>query len=128
MEGLGDRLRARARDLGLADAEVARRADLAQTRYANYVADRHEPDLATLLRICSVLGASASEILGQILSVSDEVTCLRSKVNTAMAALDSNALSVLATVADALVARGSPTAHVDPVETKTTNRRITLQK
>ena len=65
MEGLGDRLRVRARELGWTDAEVARRVGVGQTRYANYVTDRHEPDLATLTRICAVLRYSPSDLLGR---------------------------------------------------------------
>ena len=64
MEALGKRLRQRARELGLSDAEVARRADLSERRYANYVADKREPDFATFLKICSVLNTTPNDVLG----------------------------------------------------------------
>jgi transcriptional regulator with XRE-family HTH domain len=51
MKGLGQRLRERARELGLADAAVAERLGLSQQRYQNYASDQTEPDLETLVRI-----------------------------------------------------------------------------
>jgi transcriptional regulator with XRE-family HTH domain len=64
MTQLGTQLRVRARDLGLADAEVARRAGLTERRYGHYVSGTREPNLATLLRICQVLRATPNELLG----------------------------------------------------------------
>ena len=64
MEGLGNRLRVRAAELGLSGAEVARRAGLTATRYGHYLKDYREPDLATLVRICRVLGLRPDEALG----------------------------------------------------------------
>ena len=63
MQGMGARLRARARKLGLSDTEVARRLDISQPHYANYVNDINEPDLATLVRICRALGIAPDEAL-----------------------------------------------------------------
>lgn len=63
MDGVGNRLRSRALELGLSDAEVARRAGLTATRYGHYVSDYREPDLATLVRICRVLGLRPDELL-----------------------------------------------------------------
>ena len=74
MRGLGDRMRGRARELGIADAEVARRAGLTQTRYANYVADRHEPDLQTFTRICVALEIASDELLGLRLATESRPT------------------------------------------------------
>lgn len=108
MEGLGERLRARARELGWSDAEVARRAGLAQTRYANYVTDRHEPDLSTFVRICSVLGASAADLLGRPAAPSDQVAALRLRISAAAETLDAESLNVAAVVLDGLVALSTP--------------------
>jgi transcriptional regulator with XRE-family HTH domain len=105
MDGLGGRLRARARELGWSDAEVARRAGLGQTRYAGYVLDQHEPDLATLIRICAALGISVGSILGQIEGGPDGDAALRDRVIAGMGALDSESLKALAIVTDGLVAR-----------------------
>ena len=63
MRGLGQRLRDRARHLGLSDAEVARRAGLGERRYANYVAELREPDLTTLVKICGVLDITPNDAL-----------------------------------------------------------------
>lgn len=110
MQGLGERLRARARELGWSDAEVARRVGLAQTRYANYVTDRHEPDLATLMRICTVLGTSASDLLRPAVDGHDEAARLRGRIAAAAQALDQQALGVLVIVADGLIARAASAA------------------
>jgi|AGTN01.1.fsa_nt_gi Helix-turn-helix. len=64
MQGFGDRLRERARLLGISDAEVARRVGLGERRYAHYVADTREPDLATLVRISRTLDVTPNELLG----------------------------------------------------------------
>lgn len=64
MVSLRHTLRAFARDLGLSDAEVARRAGLAERRYGHYVTGLREPNLDALLRICRVLGCSPNDLLG----------------------------------------------------------------
>ena len=64
MQGMGQRLRARARTLGISDSEVARRVELSQARYSAYVNEVSEPDLSTLVRICRVLGITPDEVLG----------------------------------------------------------------
>lgn len=102
MRGLGDRMRARARELGISDAEVARRTGLTQQRYANYVADRHEPDLETFSRICSVLQSTTDSMLCKPVFVPPPP-----QLSATIAALDGEAMAVLAVVADALAARTS---------------------
>jgi transcriptional regulator with XRE-family HTH domain len=64
MQGVGERLRARAAELDMSDADVARRAGLNPRRYGNYVTNDREPDYATLKRICDALDCSADYILG----------------------------------------------------------------
>lgn len=61
---LAERLRERGRELGLADAEIARRCGLSQARYQHYVVGRRAPDYATLIRICRVLGVTPNQLLG----------------------------------------------------------------
>jgi transcriptional regulator with XRE-family HTH domain len=63
MRELGEQLRQRAQELGLSDAEVARRAGLAPRRYGHYVTGDREPDLQTLVRICKVLNTSPDQLL-----------------------------------------------------------------
>src|SRR5207244_2329841 len=57
------RLRERARQLELSDAEVARRANLAERRYGHYVRGMREPDFKTLMRICAVLDVTPNDLL-----------------------------------------------------------------
>ncbi|CAN7211945.1 helix-turn-helix domain-containing protein [Pararhizobium sp. LjRoot238] len=63
MEVFATNLRRRAQELGLANAEVARRVGLSERRYAHYVSGRNEPDLAMLLKIADVLQSSPNELL-----------------------------------------------------------------
>jgi transcriptional regulator with XRE-family HTH domain len=63
MDLLAKRLRERAHQLDLSDAEVARRAGLAERRYGHYVRNTHEPDYATLLRICEALDVTPNDLL-----------------------------------------------------------------
>jgi transcriptional regulator with XRE-family HTH domain len=63
MQVFAQRIRERARELGLSDAEVARRAGLSERRYGYYATGEREPNLATLLRICEVLAATPNDLL-----------------------------------------------------------------
>ena len=64
MRVFGEQLRHRAGELGLSDAEVARRAGLSARRYGHYVTGTREPDLQTLVRICSALNTTPNFMLG----------------------------------------------------------------
>jgi transcriptional regulator with XRE-family HTH domain len=64
MEPFATNLRRRAEQLGISNAEVARRAGLSDRRYGNYISGRREPDLSTLVRIANVLGTSVDELIG----------------------------------------------------------------
>lgn len=63
MRVFAERIRERARELGLSDAEVARRAGLSERRYSYYAKGEREPNLATLLLICDVLAATPNDLL-----------------------------------------------------------------
>jgi transcriptional regulator with XRE-family HTH domain len=63
MKVFAQRIRERARKLGLSDAEVARRAGLSERRYGYYATGEREPNLATLIRICEVLAATPNDLL-----------------------------------------------------------------
>ena len=108
MEGLGRRLKDRARELGWSDAEVARRLDIAQTRYANYVTDRHEPDLKTLIQICGVLGMDVKTLLDQDPAGFQPLDRLRQRIAASCQAMDEATLRVAVEVMDALAARPRP--------------------
>jgi transcriptional regulator with XRE-family HTH domain len=64
METFGANLRQRAEQLGLSNAEVARRVGLSERRYGNYVTGRRQPDFALLVRIAEVLQTTPDELLG----------------------------------------------------------------
>ena len=62
--GWGGRLKARARALGLSDADVARALGLAQRRYSAYVNGTREPSFETFTRICRALRTTPDAMLG----------------------------------------------------------------
>ena len=64
MKELSENLRNRAGELGLSDAEVARRAGLSPRRYGHYVTGTNEPDFGTFVKICFALDATPNELLG----------------------------------------------------------------
>jgi transcriptional regulator with XRE-family HTH domain len=66
MELFGKRLRERAKQLGISNAEAARRIGLDERRYGHYVSGRREPDLMTLKKIAEKLGTTPSWLLGVI--------------------------------------------------------------
>lgn len=108
MDGLGRRLKARARALGWSDAEVARRLDIAQTRYANYVTDKHEPDLATFLRICRVLGAEPEALLGyEPTQGRGEAARMRRRIAALGQAMDEETLRLALELMELLAARSA---------------------
>ena len=106
MEGIGDRLKARAAELGLSGAEVARRAGLTATRYGHYIQDIREPDLATLVRICRVLGLRPDVLLGydQAGSASDVLMAKRAAVTAYLDVLDAGSLDLALPVVQAIAA------------------------
>lgn len=57
-------MRERAAELGISNAEVARRSGLTERRYSNYVTGIREPDLNTLVRISAVLMTTPDVLLG----------------------------------------------------------------
>lgn len=63
-ERWGDRLRKRARELGMTDTQVAERLGMTQRRYSSYVNMTREPRFDDLVRICAALATSADYVLG----------------------------------------------------------------
>ncbi len=99
MDGFGDRLRDRARELGLTDVDVARRAGLEVARYGNYSRDRTEPDLATLVRISQVLGTTPNALL----CVEAEADLDRRRMLAAINALENDDRTLAIAILNAIV-------------------------
>lgn len=129
MEGVGRKLRSRALELGLSDAEVARRTGLTATRYGHYVSDYREPDLATLVRICRVLGLRPDELLGyeKLGADGDELAIRRRRLEGFVHALDAETLDLALSVVQALAAtsalRSSETEASGIQSRETTQKR-----
>lgn len=101
METFANNLRKRAEELGISNAEAARRADLSERRYGNYVSGRREPDLATLVRIAQVLETTPDVLLG--IATTGKPDGLRDKINSAISAMSRADKEVVAACADAIV-------------------------
>ncbi|MBZ9963747.1 helix-turn-helix domain-containing protein [Mesorhizobium sp. BR1-1-2] len=102
MELFATNLRKRAEQLGLSNAEVARRAGLSERRYGNYVSGRREPDLATLVRISSVLATSPNELLIASFEKSAPEEVARQRTIAALAALRNDDLERVVVMIEAL--------------------------
>ena len=130
MEGIGDRLKARAAELGLSGAEVARRAGLTATRYGHYLQDIREPDLATLVRICRVLGLRPDVLLAydQAAAGSDALLAKRAAVAAYVDMLDAGSLNLALPVVQAIAAtvglRSSAPAPAEGLEGGKPGRRL----
>src|SRR6185312_14558773 len=105
MELFATNLRRRAEELGISNAEVARRADLSERRYGNYVSGRREPDLATLVRIASVLATTPNDLLSNRSSAKAPEQLVRERAAAALAALNSEDLKRVAIMIEALAAQ-----------------------
>ena len=118
MKGLGQRLRDRARELGLADATVAERLGLSQQRYFNYVSDQTEPDYETLLRICRALNTTPNTALGIDPSWSepDEAAMLRARITAAAGTMALPTLRVTAAIVDTLPREHEPETMRRPLK------------
>lgn len=66
MDIFAKRLSERAKQLGISNAEAARRVGLDERRYAHYASGRREPDLATLKTISEALGTTPNWLLGVV--------------------------------------------------------------
>lgn len=110
----GKNLRARARELSLTDAEVARRAGLNERRYGFYVTGEREPDLATLVRIASVLQTSVDCLLSDEDDHSETQDRESAELLSALASLDEHHRSLLLRTAETFVAHMRMAANSDP--------------
>lgn len=104
MELFAANLRKRAEELGISNAEVARRAGLSERRYGNYVSGRREPDLATLVRIASVLATTPNDLLVSSISETTADELARQRAIAALTALKKDDLERINVMLEALAA------------------------
>lgn len=104
MELFAANLKKRAEELGVSNAEVARRAGLSERRYGNYVSGRREPDLATLVRIATVLATTPNELLIGKISETAPNELARQRATAALTALSTGDLERIAIMIEALAA------------------------
>ena len=104
MEPFATNLRQRAEQLGISNAEAARRAGLSERRYGNYVSGRREPDLSTLIRIARVLGVSVDELVGARLEgqAGSPEEVFQERINAALRVLGYDDLQRVAVMVEAL--------------------------
>ena len=95
MEIFAQRLRERAKQLGISNAEAARRVGLEERRYAHYASGRREPDMATLVNIAEILGTTPNWLLGVISNVklADEKAMLVDRFENAASVWEQTSLS-----------------------------------
>jgi transcriptional regulator with XRE-family HTH domain len=105
MDIFAARLKERAQQLGISNAEAARRCGLDERRYAHYASGRREPDLATVVKIATTLGTTPNWLLG--LSPdggrSTSRSSLLDRLMSAAAGISDRDLKLVVTQAEALV-------------------------
>ena len=106
MDLFATKLRKRAEELGISNAEAARRVGLSERRYAHYVSGAREPDLATLVRIAKVLEATPNELLGVGTEPKrSKRTVLKERLSVAANAMDDRELEITVIQAEAVAQR-----------------------
>ena len=122
MKGLGQRLRLRAKELGLADATVAERVGLSQQRYHNYISDQTEPDFETFVRICRALVVEPNAVLGftEREAEPDESSILRDRILATTTMMTPQALRISAAVLDTLALETEPASKLSAESTQPT--------
>ena len=104
MESFASNLRLRTKELGIHQADVARRAGLSEKRYSNYVTGRREPDLATVVRIARVLQTTPDRLL----SFGDETDAepiAQQRIRAAIGVLSPDDLETVAIMVEALASK-----------------------
>lgn len=106
MEIFAERVRQRAEELQLSLAEVARRTGISDRRLSHYLSQRSEPNLATLLRLASVLATTPNDLLGvgdHPVGRARERDQLRRRITSAIENLEVGDLKLLVALLDAAV-------------------------
>ncbi len=107
MEIFAQRLRERAKQLGISNAEAARRIGLEERRYAHYASGRREPDLATLVNIAEILGTNPNWLLGVLSNVklAGEKAKLVDRFENAASSMGADELELCVIQAEAVAAK-----------------------
>jgi transcriptional regulator with XRE-family HTH domain len=106
MKIFAERLRQRAVDLGISNAQAARRVGILERRYANYITGEREPDLDMLAKIAKALETTPDYLLGYGETPdSGKRAQLMARVNSAARMLPNNELELVAVQLDALAAQ-----------------------
>jgi transcriptional regulator with XRE-family HTH domain len=108
METFATKLRKRAEELGISNAEAGRRVGLSERRYGHYISGAREPDLATLVRIAEVLETTPNNLLG----VGTEPrqtkrSTLKDRLNAAASVMEERELHLMVIQAEAVAASRS---------------------
>lgn len=102
MESFASNLRLRTTELGINQADVARRAGLSEKRYSNYVTGRREPDLATVVRIAKVLHTTPNQLLSFGADDQGAEPIAQQRIRAAIGVLSSEDLERVAIMVEAL--------------------------
>ncbi|HRI90510.1 MAG TPA: helix-turn-helix transcriptional regulator [Accumulibacter sp.] len=101
-----ERLRQRAVDLGISNAQAARRVGILERRYANYITGEREPDLDMLAKIARALETTPDYLLGfGETPDKGKRAKLIARLNSAARMLPDNELELVAVQLDALAAQ-----------------------
>ncbi len=108
METFSSNLKGRAEQLGISNAEVARRVGLIERRYGNYISGTRQPD-RSLVKISSVLKTSLDELLSNEVNKPAKSTKrnLQERIASAVEVLNEDDLARIAIMLDALAAARS---------------------
>ncbi|MGN8023482.1 helix-turn-helix domain-containing protein [Phyllobacterium sp. 22229] len=104
MESFASNLRLRTKELGIHQADVARRAGLSEKRYSNYVTGRREPDLATVVRIARVLQTTPDRLLS-FGEETDAEPIAQQRIRAAIGVLSPDDLETVAIMVEALASK-----------------------
>ncbi|PRD52888.1 helix-turn-helix domain-containing protein [Phyllobacterium myrsinacearum] len=104
MESFASNLRLRTKELGIHQADVARRAGLSEKRYSNYVTGRREPDLATVVRIAKVLQTTPDRLLS-FGEETDAEPIAQQRIRAAIGVLSPDDLETVAIMVEALASK-----------------------
>ncbi|UGX85516.1 helix-turn-helix domain-containing protein [Phyllobacterium meliloti] len=105
MEPLASNLKKRAAELGISNSEAGRRAGLSERRYGHYIANRREPDLATVVRIAKVLETTPNKLLSFGEDANDPEPIERQRIRAAIRVLLPDDLETVAIMVEALASK-----------------------